>query len=127
MKKKVMVIGILVIVVAVVIMAGWYVLFCYMGIGPAFPFLPEKEIDMENMQDAREDVTAEEQLMALVENEEEAESIAEQYGIEFVSFSDGVAVYRTEEDPAEVIARGEANGFPTLYLNRQRTMMMSTD
>lgn len=127
MKKKVMVIGILVIVVAVVIMAGWYVLFCYMGIGPAFPFLPEKEIGMENMQDIEGDVTAGEQLMALVETEEEAENIATQYGIEFVSFSDGVAVYRTEEDPAEVIARGQTNGYPTLYLNRQRTIMMSTD
>ena len=130
MKKKMMVIGMIVIVVAAAFMAGWYILFCYLGIGPAFPFLPKQELSTENLQiqqGAQGGVIAEEELMALVETEEEAQSIAEQYGIEFVSYSDGVAVYKAEEDPAVVIARGEENGYPPLYLNLTRTTMMTVD
>ncbi len=60
-----------------------------------------------------------EELVALAETEEEAKAIAEQYGIELVSFSYGVATFHTEEDPQDVIARGEKNGWPTLSLNRE--------
>lgn len=130
MKRKMVVIGIVVIVVAAMVMVGWYFAFCYMGIGPAFPFLPKQELSTENLQihqGAQGGVNAEEELMALVETEEEAQSIAVQYGIEFVSYSDGVAVYKTEEDPAVVIARGEENGYPPLYLNLTRTTMMTVD
>lgn len=57
------------------------------------------------------------ELIALAESEEEAEDIAAQYGIELISFSYGVAVFHTEEDPESVIARGEENGWPSLSLN----------
>ncbi len=59
------------------------------------------------------------ELTALVETEEEAKAIAEQYGIELVEFSYGVATFHTEEDPKDVIARGEENGWPSLSLNRK--------
>lgn len=135
MNKKVMVVGIVVIIAVAGFMAGWYVLSCYMGIGPVFPFLPEKEVSMKNLQEEqtnliaeeKADLVAEEQLMALVETEEEAESIAEQYGIELTSFSEGVAVYKTEENPADVIARGQDNGYPQLFMNLQRRTMLNTN
>lgn len=126
MNKKVMVIGMVVVVVAASIMAGWYLLYCFMGVGPAFPFLPEKEASTENLQEVQVGFIAEEQLMALVETEEEAESIAEQYGIELTSFSEGVASYKTEENPADVIARGQDNGYPPLFMNMERTIMKHT-
>lgn len=63
-----------------------------------------------------------EELLTLVKTEEEAKAIAEQYGIELVSFSYGVATFHTEEDPRDVIARGEKNGWPTLSLNGEATI-----
>ena len=65
--------------------------------------------------------------MAMAETEEEAKKIAEQYGIELVSFSDGVAVYQTDEKLADVIARGQEQGYPQLYLNLERTTMGETE
>ncbi len=64
-------------------------------------------------------VTEGKELVASVETEEEAKAIAEQYGMELVEFSYGVATFHTEEDPKDVIARGEENGWPTLSLNRE--------
>ena len=57
------------------------------------------------------------ELFKRVKTLEEAEEIAELYGIELVDFSYGVATYHTEEDPGEVIARGEAEGWPKIALN----------
>lgn len=119
MKQKMLKIIIVIVTILALIMAGWYVMFSRLGIGPAFPFLPENEIQLDMAEMGN---IAENQLMALVETEDEAEVIAEQYGIELVSFADGVAAFRTEEDPHEVIARGEENGFTQLYLNYVRTI-----
>jgi len=68
---------------------------------------------------AENQITEGKELVALAETEEEAKAIAEQYGIELVEFSYGVATFHTEEDPRDVIARGEENGWPTLSLNGQ--------
>ncbi len=57
------------------------------------------------------------ELIALAESEEEAREIAEQYGVELVGFSSGVAVFHTEEDPNSVIEKGRQNGWPELALN----------
>ena len=127
MKKKMLTVLIVIIAVIALGFAGWYVMFVHFGRGPAFPFLPQKSISMEDMQNVQGEMIAEEQLIALVETEEEAESIAEQYGIELVSFTQGVAGYKTEEDPNKVIAWGQDNGYPQLYLNMKRTTMRSTD
>ena len=59
------------------------------------------------------------ELSAAVNSEDEAKEIATQYGIEFVDFSYGVAVFHTEEDPVSVINRGKKNGWPLLSINGQ--------
>lgn len=58
------------------------------------------------------------QLLYLTENPEEAARIAELYGIVLVRHFDGLAVYRTEEDPLEVIRRGRENGWPEISFNQ---------
>lgn len=63
------------------------------------------------------------ELMALVQTEEEAEKIAEMYGIELVKFADGVAEYTTDRIIEEVIAEGEEKGYPKLSINYKRKMM----
>lgn len=112
-------------VAAVLLIAGgWYIAFCHFGVGPAFPFLPMSDAVLDVQMGG---IVEEQPLMAMVETEEEAEKIAEQYGIEMVSFSDGVAVYQTDEKLADVLARGREQGYPQLYLNLERSAMEKTD
>lgn len=117
MKKKMIVIGVVIIAAVIVFFAGWYVMFVHFGRGPTFPFLKVQNLDLESMDQVN---IAENSLMSAAETEEEAREIAEQYGIEFVSFENGFALYHTEEDPFEVIARGEENGYPPLSVNFTR-------
>lgn len=114
MRKKTLIIIMVIVVIIVLVFAGWYIAFTRLGIGPAFPFLAVKELDMSQAEMLE---VAENQLTALADTEEQAEGIAEQYGITLVSYDMGVAVYHTEEDPFEVINRGQENGYPELSLN----------
>lgn len=57
------------------------------------------------------------ELMCLAGSEEQANEIAELYGIELVSFSSPVAVFHTEDDPYKVIERGKTEGWPELSVN----------
>ena len=57
------------------------------------------------------------QLLCMTQTQEEAQEIAALYGIELVAWYDGLATFRTDEDPREVIRRGEAQGWQTLELN----------
>lgn len=57
------------------------------------------------------------ELVALADDDEQAQEIATLYQIELVSFSDGVAVYTTDQDPNELIALGKENGYPLLTVN----------
>lgn len=57
------------------------------------------------------------QLIALADTQEDAKEIAELYEIQLLSYSNGVALFYTEEDTDAVIARGLANGWPTLSKN----------
>mgnify|MGYP004469307073 FL=1 len=61
-------------------------------------------------------------MIALADTKEEAKKIAEQYGIELVNFSYGVAEYETTKDPQELIALGEKNNYPTLSTNNTLTI-----
>ena len=54
------------------------------------------------------------QLTALADTLEEAQEIAELYGIELDSYSYGVAVYHTDKDISELIQLGLDNDYPTL-------------
>lgn len=114
MRKKMLMIGIVVVVSIVFVFGGWYIAFTRFGVGPAFPFLAVKKLDESQVEMLE---VAENQLMALVDTEEQAQEIAAQYGITLVSCDMGVAVYHTEENPLEVINRGQENGYPELSLN----------
>ncbi|MCR4908830.1 MAG: hypothetical protein K5985_08360 [Lachnospiraceae bacterium] len=61
------------------------------------------------------------ELTASVQSEKEAKEIAAGYGIEFVDYTSGVAVFHTEEDPSSVIERGKKDGLPELSLNTMAT------
>lgn len=58
------------------------------------------------------------ELIALADTEEQAQEIASLYQIEFLSFSNGVAVYTTDQEPSALIALGQQNGYPVLSVNR---------
>lgn len=120
--KKVVKLVLLCVAVVVLLLGGWYVAFVHWGIGPAFPFLPEVSMNTEYAEPIDIGNLSENPLMALAETQQEAEQIAEQYGIELVSFADGVAVYCTQEDPQTVIDRGQENGYFPLYLNYTRSV-----
>ena len=62
------------------------------------------------------------ELIAAAETEEEALQIARLYGITLVSCGNHIAVFHTEEDPLQIIARGQANGWPELSLNEVITI-----
>ena len=62
-----------------------------------------------------------EELMAVVSSEEEAQSIADQYGITLVHYGHGVATFHTEEDLGTLIQRGKDNGWPALKPNHSNS------
>ena len=114
MKRRTLIIAIGIVGIIVLVIVGWYVMFVHFGRGPAFPFLKVQKINVES---ANQVMIADNSLMAEAETEADAQEIAEQYGIEFVSFENGLALYHTEEDPFEVVARGQENGYPQLSVN----------
>lgn len=57
------------------------------------------------------------QLIANAATREEAEKIAELYGITLVEYSGKVAVYDTKQSPQELIKLGEERGYPPLSIN----------
>lgn len=119
LKKKMKIAGIIICGIAV-LMGGWYIMYVQFGRGPAFPFMHREEVQFD-LEESMVGTIADNPLMAVVENEQEAEKIAEQYNITLVSFEDGVAVYQTQEDVFEVLKRGEKNGYPQLSINFVRT------
>lgn len=58
-------------------------------------------------------------LTAMAEDLEEAEKIADLYGIELDSYSYGIAVYVTDKDVQELISMGEENDYPALTPNHK--------
>ena len=69
------------------------------------------------LQTAPDTVRADGQLIASAETREEAQAIADQYGITLVDWGYGGAKFYTVEDPREVIRRGQEKGWPELYPN----------
>ncbi len=57
------------------------------------------------------------QLTALADTLEEAQEIADLYGIELEKYSYGVATYYTDKDISELINMGIEKGYPTLAPN----------
>ena len=82
------------------------------------PQLIETETESENAaNNSAEEKQKEIELIALAEDQEEAEEIAKLYGIELSSFSDGGAVFTTDKDLQELKELEDLNGYPTLTVN----------
>ena len=66
------------------------------------------------------------ELVASAKDEAAAQALAEQYGIELLSFSDGVAVYHTEDDPSVTVSilKMERTAADNKYLHRDFHMTM---
>ena len=62
------------------------------------------------------------ELFCLAQSQEEAQEIADLYGIELVSFAEGVATFHTEDNPVDVINMGIEKGYPLLELNSIMTI-----
>lgn len=57
-------------------------------------------------------------LYCRVESREEAEEIADLYGLELLSSEGSYVTFWTDSDPNEVIRLGQEKGWPPLSLNR---------
>lgn len=62
------------------------------------------------------------EMIALADTREEAEEIAELYGIELSSYSYGVATYTTDKNPQELIELGSENDYPALTPNYEQEL-----
>lgn len=60
------------------------------------------------------------QLLSNADSLEEAEEIAAMYQVTLLEYADGVALYETQEEPLEVIRRGEQEGYPQMWMNSER-------
>ena len=58
------------------------------------------------------------ELICLAESREEAERIAELYGIELIDYAYGTATFRAD-NPEKTIAEGIENGWPPLEPNEE--------
>lgn len=65
------------------------------------------------------------QLTALADTLEEAQEIADLYGIQLDNYSYGVAAYSTDKDIEELITFGQEHNYPTLAPNQK--MEINTD
>lgn len=82
--------------------------------------LPERKVLSSVAGDSEEGESDETtSLTALADDLEEAEKIADLYGIELDSYSYGVAVYVTDKDVQELMTLGEENDYPTLAPNHK--------
>lgn len=97
------------VLVAAVLLCG-----CQRSGQPAL--VPKETVDPPSMPETLP-VDPDGQLLCLAGSQQEAEEVAALYNIELVSYADGLAVYHTEEDPRDVISRGEKNGWIELSLN----------
>ena len=85
--------------------------------------LPARKVLSSVAGDSGEDESEETtKLTALADDLEEAEKIADLYGIELDSYSYGVAVYVTDKDIQELISLGEENDYPTLAPNHKEKL-----
>lgn len=85
--------------------------------------LPERKVLSSLSEDADEgEAGGTTSLTALADDLEEAEEIADLYGIELDSYSYGVAVYVTDKDVQELISMGEENDYPTLAPNHKNKL-----
>ena len=58
-------------------------------------------------------------MIVQVETQEEAEEIANLYGIELLQYQNKIATFSTEKDPLELMQWGEEQGYPALGINQK--------
>lgn len=90
---------------------------------PKLQMLEPADDDDSPAASADSDATAANELIALADTREEAEEIAELYGIELSSYSYGVATYTTDKSTVELMELGEKNGYPALSPNNNETKL----
>lgn len=78
--------------------------------------IPEEELSISG-DTAENEADEAPTLTALADTLDEAQEIADLYGIELESYSYGVATYRTDKDISELINLGMENDYPTLAPN----------
>lgn len=86
-------------------------------------FIPIEQASEETVPTPPEDSP---QLTALVDTLEEAQEIADLYGIELDSYSYGVAAYRTDKDIEELLRFGQEQDYPTLEPNQTNEIQPDT-
>lgn len=87
-----------------------------------------EEVHLENATERKDAGTAIDtdsdiiQLTCLADSQQEAEQIAQSYGIELVSFEYGVAVFKSDKPYRELIAYGEENNLKQLSIDYEQTI-----
>lgn len=85
-----------------------------------FVYTPIETADPASASEDLTPVSSSGQLLSIAETIQDAEKIAELYGITLICYQDCLAVYHTEKDPSELIRLGAENGWPELSLNHTR-------
>lgn len=58
-------------------------------------------------------------MIAQVESQQEAEEIANLYGIELLQYQNKIATFFTQKDPLELMRWGKEQGYPSLGINQE--------
>ena len=72
---------------------------------------------LDNSTPMMQDYAKGEELCCIAESLDEAQKIAQDYGIELVRYNDGVAVFHTEDNPYDVVKSGKKKGYTELSVN----------
>ncbi|MGN1315098.1 MAG: hypothetical protein ACI4VG_08840 [Lachnospiraceae bacterium] len=112
---KQMAIGIIAMIIVVAVIIAGVVIYKNTGRVKLSQEQTVEELQME-------ETDGEAGLMATPETLEEAEKIAELYGITLISYENKVAVYLTDKDIQELIRMGKEKGYPTIDVNYNYTI-----
>ena len=97
-----------IIIVAVIVIIA--------GVSAVFFFRPKEAV--EGKTELGNDIL---ELIALVENREEAEQLAADYGIELIKFAEGVATFQTDKTYETIEKIGKEKGLTELSINDWNT------
>ena len=81
-------------------------------------------VEGENLMNVVEQNNSEKlQLTCFVDSQQEAEEIAEAYGIEFIRFDYGVAEFQSDKSYDELTEYGKKNGLKQLSINHEQHIL----
>lgn len=87
------------------------------GVSAMFFIRPKGQNVLETEDFYMQDENGQIELIGLTDTQEEAEKLADDYGIEFKSYGYGVAVFTTDKTFQEITEIGRAKGLKTLSRN----------